>query len=227
MNSSYSHRLKSYFETRGTALLAACVIIIGQSWIAYSLTKSPIWIIPVLALGFILPGVALYDPSHFESERGGSLLRRHNLARSVFFFLIIIVALELFWFVVDIFNPETTNQAIPLLLTGIALWLVTIAVFALAYWEIDTGGPERRALGNGGYPDLVFPQQQTGDLTLVAPDWRPSLDDYLFVSLTASTGFSSSYASPYSRLAKLLMGTESVISLFTLGMLIARAINIV
>jgi hypothetical protein len=227
MESTFSHRLKSYFETRGSALLAACIIIVGQSWIAYSLTPGALWIIPTAALVLILPSIALYDPTHFEQERGGNPFKRHNLARSIFFFLIIVVVLELFWFVGDIFNPHTTNQAIPLLMTGIALWLVSIAVFALAYWEIDTGGPERRTLGNGGYPDLVFPQQQTDDASLVHPDWRPGLGDYLFVSLTASTGFSPSYAVPYSRLAKLMMGTESVISLFTLGMLIARAINIV
>ena len=223
----FSARLKSYYDARGPALLLMFIIILGQGWIAYSLTTGPVWIIPVVVLGLILPSILLYDPRHFESEKKGSLFKRHNLVRSVFFVLIIIVVLELFWFVGDIFNPNTTNAAIPLLITGVALWLVSIAVFALAYWEIDTGGPERRVFGTGGLPDLVFPQQQAGDPRLVSPDWQPNLIDYLFVSLTASTGFSPSYAMPYSRLAKMLMGTESVISLFTLGMLIARAINIV
>ena len=225
--SDLSGRLKSYYDARGPALLLILIIVLGQGWIAYSLTTGPVWIIPVVALGLILPSILLYDPSHFESDKKGDLLKHHNLVRSIFFVLIIIVALEIFWFVGDIFNPSTTNAAIPLLITGIAVWLVSIAVFALAYWEIDSGGPERRALGIGGYPDFVFPQQQAGDSDLVPPDWQPNLIDYLFVSLTASTGFSPSYAIPYSRVAKITMGTESVMSLFILGMLIARAVNIV
>ena len=31
-----------------------------------------------------------------------------------------------------------------LLLTGAALWAVNVAMFALAYWELDGGGPEAR-----------------------------------------------------------------------------------
>ena len=48
-----------------------------------------------------------------------------------------------------------------LLFTGLALWLVNVAVFALLYWELDGGGPEARADGYAGrYPDFVFPQHQ-------------------------------------------------------------------
>jgi uncharacterized membrane protein len=113
-----------------------------------------------------------------------------------------------------------------LLLTGAALWVVNIAVFALIYWELDGGGPEARADGYRAYPDLVFPQQQQDQQGLAPSDWKPNFPDYLYVSLTAATAFSPTDAMPYSKQAKLVMGIESTISFVIAAMLVARAINI-
>src|SRR5450756_23908 len=113
-----------------------------------------------------------------------------------------------------------------LFLAGVVLWVVNIAVFALAYWEIDGGGPEDRARDSGVLPDLVFPQQQADQEGLAPKGWKPSFSDYLYVSVTAATAFSPTDAMPYSRPAKLLMGLESTISIAVLAMLVARAVNI-
>lgn len=113
-----------------------------------------------------------------------------------------------------------------LLLAGVVLWVVNIAVFALAYWEIDGGGPEDRARDSGRLPDLVFPQQQSDQEGLAPKDWTPGFSDYLYVSVTAATAFSPTDAMPYSRTAKLLMGLESTISFAIAAMLVARAVNI-
>jgi uncharacterized membrane protein len=114
-----------------------------------------------------------------------------------------------------------------LLLTGLALWLVNVAVFALLYWEMDGGGPEARADGYAGrYPDFVFPQHQTDQEALVAPGWKPSFYDYLYVSLTSSIAFSPTDAMPYSRRAKLVMAVENLLSFATLAVIVARAVNI-
>ncbi|MCL4368821.1 MAG: hypothetical protein M1337_06615, partial [Actinobacteria bacterium] len=113
-----------------------------------------------------------------------------------------------------------------LLFAGAALWIVNLAVFALIYWELDGGGPEARADGYRGYPDLVFPQQQQDQQGLTPPDWKPTFPDYLFVSLTSAIAFSPTDAMPYSKPAKLAMGVESILSLAIVAMLVARAINV-
>jgi uncharacterized membrane protein len=106
------------------------------------------------------------------------------------------------------------------------LWVVNIAVFALAYWEVDGGGPEDRARKSGKLPDLVFPQQQPDQEGLAPKDWMPDFSDYLYVSVTAATAFSPTDVMPYSRTAKLIMGLEGTLSIAIVAMLIARAINV-
>ena len=100
-----------------------------------------------------------------------------------------------------------------LLFSGLALWVVNVAVFALLYWELDGGGPEARADGyRDRYPDLVFPQQQADQQGLASPTWKPSFYDYAYVSFTSSIAFSPTDAMPYSKWAKLVMGIESLLS---------------
>jgi uncharacterized membrane protein len=113
-----------------------------------------------------------------------------------------------------------------LLLAGVVLWAVNTAVFALAYWEIDGGGPEDRARDSGKLPDLVFPQQQADQEGLAPKDWTPSFLDYFYVSLTAATAFSPTDVMPYSKTAKVIMGLEGTLSFAIAAMLIARAVNI-
>jgi hypothetical protein len=59
----------------------------------------------------------------------------------------------------------------------------------------------------------------------LAPDWNPSFVDYLYLSLTNSTAYSPTDTMPLSRRAKLTMGVQSVASLVTIGLLVARAVG--
>jgi hypothetical protein len=96
-------------------------------------------------------------------------------------------------------NSDTKcNRPHCLLLAGVVLWVVNIAVFALAYWEVDGGGPEDRARNSGQLPDLVFPRQQADQEGLAPKGWTPSFSDYLYVSVTVATTFSPTDAMPYS-----------------------------
>lgn len=98
-------------------------------------------------------------------------------------------------------------------------------MFALAYWELDSGGPETRQSGDR-LPDLVFPQQQNNGPGLVPDGWQPRFLDYLYVSLTAATAFSPTDAMPYTRRAKLVMGVESTMSFAIFALFVARAVNV-
>jgi hypothetical protein len=72
--------------------------------------------------------------------------------------------------------------------------------------------------------DLQVPQDAAPDSAPAG--WRPALVDYLFVSLTSSTAFSPTDTMPLTRRAKLMMGSQSLVSLLTVGLVAARAVNV-
>jgi hypothetical protein len=110
-----------------------------------------------------------------------------------------------------------------LLLGGGEIWLTNMILFALWYWEYDRGGPAERAIGGTEVPDLLFPQMSDERL---ARDWEPIFIDYFFVSFTNSTAFSPTDTMPLSRWCKVLFMVQSAISLVTVALIAARAVNI-
>ncbi len=111
-----------------------------------------------------------------------------------------------------------------LLLTGGAIWLTNVIVFGLLYWELDRGGPTARAVGTGHYPDFAFVQMQNPELA--PPDWAAGFVDYFYLSFTNAAAFSPTDVLPLSRWAKLTMMLQSVVSLVTVALVVARAVNI-
>jgi hypothetical protein len=111
-----------------------------------------------------------------------------------------------------------------LIRAAVVLWTTNVIVFALAFFELDQGGPFQRLHGEGR-ADFQFPQQ-TDDLRPHWADWRPTFLDYLYLSFTNSTAFSPTDAMPLSHWAKTLMLIESGSALVTIGVVAARAVNI-
>ena len=99
-----------------------------------------------------------------------------------------------------------------------------MVAFALWYWEFDRGGPVARALGTHPYPDFQFPQMTAPEMA--PPHWEPTFADYLYVAFTNAAAFSPTDTMPMSRWAKMLMTTQSVISIVTVAFVVARAVNI-
>jgi uncharacterized membrane protein len=111
-----------------------------------------------------------------------------------------------------------------LILSGMGLWTTNVLLFAVWYWQLDRGGPEERFLAPDALADLQFPQMENPEL---APrGWRPGFGDYLYTSLTNATAFSPTDTMPLTHTAKALMGIQSVIALLTVGLVVARAVNI-
>ncbi len=81
-----------------------------------------------------------------------------------------------------------------------------------------------RQLGEHGRADFLFPQMTVTEWA--PPEWRPGLVDYLYVSLTNACAFSPTDTMPLSQMAKWLMGAQAVTSLVTVGLVVARAVNI-
>jgi uncharacterized membrane protein len=108
--------------------------------------------------------------------------------------------------------------------SGVLLWATTVLLFAVWLWELDRGGPAVRHLDSGAQPDLQFPQMENPQL---APEgWRPGFGDYLYTSLTNATAFSPTDVMPLTHSAKLVMALQSVTALATLGLVVARAVNV-
>ena len=119
---------------------------------------------------------------------------------------------------------STEVGGVALLASSIAVWVSNVLAFSLLYWQIDRGGPESRVNQRGIRPDWQFPQ--TGAPDDAPPGWRPTFVDYLFLGFSTATAFSPTDALPLTSRAKLLMMLESVISLVTIVVVGARAINI-
>jgi uncharacterized membrane protein len=181
--------------------------------------NHPRWVLPGLA-ALLLIGVFVAKSARLE--RRSRLLRISSLS------LIAVMSLSNATsggrLIVDLVRAEGIRDPTRLLLTGAAIWLTNVIVFGLWYWEFDRGGPVERAAGAQPYPDFVFPQMTSPDL---APaDWEPGFVDYLYVSFTNAMAFSPTDVMPMTRWAKLTMLTQSVISVITVVLVIARAVNI-
>ena len=114
-----------------------------------------------------------------------------------------------------------------LIVSGGVMWLNLVLLFGVWYWELDRGGPAARHLQEQATVDFLFPQMDPDVLGRYTPDrWRPGFGDYLYTSLTNATAFSPTDTMPLTHTAKALMGLQSTTALLTIGLVVARAVNI-
>lgn len=106
------------------------------------------------------------------------------------------------------------------LLSGaLAIFLTNIIMFGLWFWELDSPGLSGRHKQSDEH--FQFPQEATKE-----HGWRPTFFDYLYVSLTNASAFSPTDTMPLTHIAKSLMGIQALISLLTVVLVTARAVNI-
>jgi uncharacterized membrane protein len=110
-----------------------------------------------------------------------------------------------------------------LLSGGALIWVSNVLTFALWYWELDGGGPTQRHVTRRGSSDFAFPQKVLGGKDEAG--WYPEFLDYVFLAFNTSTAFSPTDTMVLARRSKVLMMLQSVISLLTVAVLAARAIN--
>jgi uncharacterized membrane protein len=61
---------------------------------------------------------------------------------------------------------------------------------------------------------------------LAPADWEPAFGDYLYLSFTNAAAFSPTDVMPLSRWAKMAMTVQAVVSIVTVALVVARAVNI-
>jgi hypothetical protein len=125
--------------------------------------------------------------------------------------------------VITLHPPEL--RSVSLLTSSFTIWVTNVLTFSLLYWQVDAGGPSRIARGIARKPDWLFPQASVPELA--SPDWRPRYIDYLALAFNTATAFSPTDALPLTPRAKVLMMLESAISLLTLVLVAARAVNVI
>ena len=159
--------------------------------------------------------------------------RGNHLMNQVFGYIVTsLVTLDMAWSLVLLVAALPSHKEAPqtLLISAAALWVANILVFASWYWRLDAGGPTARE-ARGGHTDgaFLFPQMTLTPetrKTMGEDTWSPGFVDYLFLAFNTSTAFSPTDVPVLSRWAKVLMMIQSLISLATVALLAARAVNI-
>ena len=204
-------------EHRWWIVLSLVVTIAAQFALPERFVLHPAYIAPTVE-AVLLVVLAVMHPDRL-SERTQHL----RIASQV---LLAIIAITNATSVVLLIRTITSGHHIApvtLLVGGGEIWLTNTVVFALWFWEYDRGGPAARAHGTKDVPDLLFPQLTDEHL---ARDWEPIFVDYLYVSFTNSTAFSPTDTLPLSRWSKLLFALQAAVSLVTVALIAARAVNI-
>ncbi len=199
----------------------AVLVLMGASLLAPPrLTVLPGWLLAAVE-GLLLLALIIGDPGRID--RTGPWQRRTSVALVVVILGSTLVSTGLLVYDLVTGSPLTA-QADQLLLAGAKVWLGNNIAFALLYWEFDGGGPAVRAHGLPPYPDLAFPQILSPELA--PPGWRPEFLDYLYVGFTTANAFSPTDTMPMVHWTKIAMGSQALISFVVVGLVFARAINV-
>ncbi|HLI85230.1 MAG TPA: DUF1345 domain-containing protein [Bryobacteraceae bacterium] len=199
-------------EPRWPAVIAIVAIAGVRFALPNALSLGPDWVLaPVIALLLLL--ISLF---HRMGRTGAN--------QTASYLLLVIVTADMIASLALLIMRLPAHRETPrqLLVAAIGIWTSNVLVFASWYWRLDGGGPnarDRRKSHNSGA--FLFPQMQMRD-----QNWKPGFVDYLFLAFNTSTAFSPTDVPVLSRWAKVMMMVQSSISLGTVVILAARAVNI-
>ena len=208
-------------ESRWPVIIAISAVLVIVNFLPDRIRVFPVWSSVAVAALAILPLVAV----SLTSERT-RWVQIERMAIFVCFALIVTATLTNLAALIALMierSKEVTGLA--LLSSSVGVWVSNVLMFSLLYWQLDRGGPGARDSGESRRPDWLFPQESAPAQDL--PDnWRPTFVDYLFLAFSTATAFSPTDILPLSHRAKVIMMIESSISLVTLVVVAARAINV-
>jgi hypothetical protein len=202
-------------------ILAAVVVIMTLTVLRPAeIRVAPPWVLPAIEL--LLFGAIIVSHPAYPN-------RRSRPTRAISLAVVAIVVVDTLTATVRLINVlihggPVTNSPDSLLAVGGIIWASNVIAFALLYWLLDGGGAAARAQSRGMAPHLAFPQHLSPELA--PPGWLPQFIDYLYLGLTASTAFSPTDVMPLVPWAKIAMGVQSLVSLAVLGLVVARAVNV-
>lgn len=215
-----SRKARRQVESRWPAILAGLAIGVLFYAMPASLTFGPDWLMLVLIVIFAVPSSL--------AHKAGRADVNEILAYSLLGIVTLAVLSSLVLLVTRL--PAHKDSPVELLRAAAALWIANILVFASWYWRLDGGGPNARDK-HGVHTDgaFLFPQMmmdQEKRRQMGEDAWSPGFVDYLFLAFNTSTAFSPTDVPVLSRWAKGLMMVQSTISLATVAIIAARAVNV-
>jgi hypothetical protein len=217
-------------ETRLPAAIAVVVAIALYALLPGRLLLGPRFVVPTLEALLFIP-LVVANPTRMTREN--RWLRKLSIGLVMVIAATNTVALGLLVHALVAGGSAGGRQ---LLLGAGQVWATNILLFALAFWELDRGGPVARARTER--PDLPtadfrFPQDEDHDAisevarrSAARSGWKPGFIDYLYVSVTNSSAFSPTDTMPLSPRAKLLMGAESISAIILSVLVIARGVSL-
>jgi len=218
-----------FWLARGAVLL----IVALQLLLVNDLTFGPRWLAPSIELAMLVPLSIATAWTQVQAKGASEDHEWHAIGRRR---LIIRRTAILLTAVISVINFGALSQLVRALLQGHAgtastllvdalnVWITNVIVFALWFWSTDRGGPPTCGLVKRAQADFLFPQMSLPDREIGT--WIPGFVDYLFLAFTNATAFSPTDTLPLTQRAKLLMMTEAMVSLLTVGLVAARAVNI-
>jgi hypothetical protein len=206
-------------ESRVPVLIAIVAVIVLQRAIPERYTVVPRWPLIVLELLLLLVLLIINPLTLSRRTTAGKWASRLLIAAITVDNTASAAVLDL-----RILTGEVSNDPAVLLGSGGAVFITNVLAFGIWYWELDRGGPFARREAERPYPDFLFPQMT--DPANTAPGWRPTFVDYLYVSFTNVVAFSPTDTMPMARWAKLMMTVQALVSLSTVALVLARAVNV-
>jgi hypothetical protein len=209
-------------ESRWPVAVATFVVVFVLAALPGRIRLMPVWCLYVAGLAMVVPmaGVSL----------SAAKTRWLWIERAVTLLVVAVMTVStlaaLVYLVDAMVRRSSELGGLELLTSSVAAWVANVLMFALLYWQVDRGGPGARASGTGPRPDLYF-SEEAAPPEVLPPDWRPAFVDYLFVAFSNATAFSATDAVPITPRAKMTMMLESAISLVTIVVVAARAINVI
>jgi uncharacterized membrane protein len=200
------------------ALATVIAAIALQLLLPKRLTAGPRWLLPALE-AILLVGLVFASPSELEHDH-----RRRRLTALGLTGLVSLANIISLGLLVHELLHHRVNNGRQLIVAGSLIWLTNVLIFSLWYWQTDRGGAGRRAAGQDGPPDFLFPQMTDDRIEPV--HWRPQFIDYLYISLTNALALSPTDTMPLTATAKSIMGIQSLVSVVTIGLVVARAVNL-
>lgn len=179
---------------------------------------TSLWL-PVIEIALFVP-VAIIGVLQTKGRTNWPWARFLTIA---FILSMVLTTMLALGFVFDELLSGNVRNGRALIISGVKLWGTLIITSGLVYWELDRGGPLARLHDQDAVQHFRFPQDEQ---PTVHPHWKPTFIDYFYVAVTNSTAFSPTDAMPLTHTAKLLMASQGVLSLGTIGIIAARAVNI-
>ncbi|MBV9503396.1 MAG: hypothetical protein JO323_00170 [Acidobacteriia bacterium] len=199
-------------EPRWPATVTVAALVGLRFALPPALSAGPDWVMAPVAAALLIPAVV--------AHRMGI----HRLNQILGYALLATITGDMITSLALLITRLPAHKESPreLLIAASGLWITNVLVFASWYWRLDGGGPnarDRQKSHNSGA--FLFPQMQ-----MKVSSWKPGFVDYLFLAFNSSTAFSPTDVPVLSRWAKVLMMVQSSISLGTVVIIAARAVNI-